>query len=580
VVGIKDKRFLWIAFLIYSLFLSWAWTFVLRYHDDVLIVGGAAGDDMDPFNATDTALVGIHSVLSMFAVRTSDIKTGVGQAELEDLSSVDYYACCGLGHRLIRMTLAAYVARQHNFTLRNFWGWCGERQPVEVFSYLFRPVPAGEVAHVTSRNLVMPFYNEVPGFPALVREAASTIDGTGHPNSMQQHRRQVQPADNPHHYQSTADPAGSCHLCPADKVQSDLELYTSLRDRFRHKQMVDDFVEAHFANATVIGIHVRAGNNEGGDFEQKGRAISNPDLWVEQIQKLVEEQLLGPSMVARGRRTSDNNEDHDKPLVWSKPPIIYLATDTPSMVTRFRRQFASINITVVDMPQNGRAQEGKGVLFGESNKVHNKGDMATQGSGDDRHHEEDHQNTPNGDESGGDDYSSCLKGWSDTVTDMLLLSHADVVIAGKPSSFVQTLPMSLAFGKPMELRKATLENKVYCEVIPRYRQITSVLNGSASTIVDGGRAEWEAAAPAMQCYGSYAEWCCNHTTWIRFRYKGPKGRDKVIAKEFVRFPLSSPAGVPNDHHTGMRNRTSNCQRPRRGRGGGGWRDKCLPHAWV
>ena len=66
---------------------------------------------------------------------------------LEDLSSVDFFACCGIGHRLVRMSLAHFVAKQRNFTLRGFWGWCGEKSPVEVFSYLFRPYTADEVAH-------------------------------------------------------------------------------------------------------------------------------------------------------------------------------------------------------------------------------------------------------------------------------------------------------------------------------------------------------------------------------------------------------------------------------------------------
>lgn len=577
-VGISDKRFLWIAVLVYTLFLSWAWTFIVRSHEDVTIFRETAGKE-NSFNATDARQTGIHGTLSMFAVTTSDIRTGADEANLEELSSVDYYACCGLGHRLIRMTLAAYVARQNNFTLRNFWGWCGEQQPVEVFSYLFRPVPAEEVAHFTSRNMVIPFYNEVPGFPALVRKATSTMDGNGHPNNLQQQQqqqqlqsRQVRQDENPHQQQPTADP-GSCVLCPADKVQSDLDLYSSLRDRFRHKQLVDDFVQTHFENATVIGIHVRAGNNEGGDFDQKGRGISNPDLWVKDIRDLVESQLLG------GKHKSGNDETDDKSFLLSKPPIIYLATDTPSMVRRFRHQFATINIPVVDLPQQGRPQEGMGVLFGESDKVHNKGDVVKQSGTDDRRHHDDHENKSNGDGVGGDDYSSCLKGWSDTVADMLLLSHADVVIAGKPSSFVQTLPMSLAFGKPMADRKLTLKNKVYCEVIPRYRQVSSVLNG---TSVNGDVDEWEETSPTMQCYGSYADWCCNYSTWIKFHYKGPKGHDKVIAKEFVRFQPTFPAGLPSmkDHHKVMRNRTANCLRPRRGREGGGWRDKCLPHSWV
>jgi len=420
---------------------------------------------------------------------------------LESLSSVDYYACCGLGHRLIRMSLANYVAKQLNFSLRSFWGWCGEKQPIEVFSYLFRPPSASEVSHVTSRNQLLPFYNEVPGFQTLVR--TSTAETTNCP-------------------------------CREDKVGSDLELYTSLRNRFRNKGVVNEFVHNHFSNATFsIGIHVRAGNGEGGDFERKGRSISNPDLWVQQVRSLIQESIL----------TATTNR---------AAPVVYLATDTPSMVNRFRQQFALINVPVFALPQQGRLEEGNGVLFGESDKVHNKG------------------NRENGDtetiDQDDDDYSSCLRGWTDTITDMMILSHADVVIAAKPSSFVQTLPMSLAFGRPKHMQRLS---NVYCEVISQFEEV-----------LHGEDKEWIEASPTMQCYESYDDWCCNHSTWIKFHVTGRMGHKKVVSKEFVKFPpLEMNLESQFKEYKGMRNRTDNCPRPRRGRAGGGWKDKCLPHVW-
>ena len=140
---------------------------------------------------------------------------------LEELSSVDYWACCGLGHRLIRMSLAHYVAKQRNFSLRAFWGWCGEQAPIEVFSYLFRPYKSSEVQGISRGNVLLPFYNEVPGFSALVRT----------------------PTNN----------RSEC-ACQRDKVDADFELYSSLRDRFRSKHIVDKFVREQFDNATVIGV--------------------------------------------------------------------------------------------------------------------------------------------------------------------------------------------------------------------------------------------------------------------------------------------------------------------------------------
>ena len=61
-------------------------------------------------------------------------------------SSVDYHACCGLGHRLSRMSDANYVAQRLNLGLRSFWGFCGN---LEVHYYLFGPQRENMLANVT-----------------------------------------------------------------------------------------------------------------------------------------------------------------------------------------------------------------------------------------------------------------------------------------------------------------------------------------------------------------------------------------------------------------------------------------------
>jgi hypothetical protein len=53
----------------------------------------------------------------------------------------------------------------------------------------------------------------------------------------------------------------------------------------------------------------------------------------------------------------------------------------------------------------------------------------------------------------------CLEGWQAMMSDMLLLSHADVLIAARHSSFTQSLPMSLVFD-----RKQAIKGPHFCEV--------------------------------------------------------------------------------------------------------------------
>ncbi len=73
-------------------------------------------------------------------------------------SSLDYFACCGAGHRVIRTAAAYFVARHINFGLRVFWGWCAS---VELYDYLFGPEPLEDLDNVASVNANTIFRNDV-----------------------------------------------------------------------------------------------------------------------------------------------------------------------------------------------------------------------------------------------------------------------------------------------------------------------------------------------------------------------------------------------------------------------------------
>jgi len=181
------------------------------------------------------------------------------------------------------------------------------------------------------------------------------------------------------------------------------------------------------------------------------------------------------------------------------PPLLYVATDTPALGELLRQHS---RLPIVEWRQ---ARVEHGVLLGQATQV--------------RHLTR----------------TECVQRWRDTVTDLMLLSHANVVIAGRPSSFVQTLPMSLALG-----RRQPKQNQLpvsYCEVMGD-------------------------AAEQMQCFGSYREWCCEHETWI------------AEGKEFVRFvPVGAPFPTPPILKRPAD--ASSCY-PRPGMRAKQW---CLPHEW-
>ena len=334
------------------------------------------------------------------------LQQGLSPTELhyEKLPSVDYYACCGLGHRLSKLTDAWYVSRNISFALKTFWGFCDEH--TEVFSHLFGSQPPSELTNVHEGRQILQLRNEVPGMQPLIRKQ-NVCMCDGH----------------------------------EDKIQTDLELYRSLYNRYQFKRNVDEFMLHHnFANHTVLGMHIRAGNGEAGDFINKKRGIPNVELWVQKVTEHLQNLL---------RLQKIHN------------PMLYIATDTPAMIGYFRK--ALLNMTIVDLPQD-RAETG--VLFGERGAVANLS------------------------------RSECLGGWIYAMTDMMLLSSADIVIAARPSSFVHAMPHSLAFGNKRS-------PKPFCEMPPD--------------------ASW------FKCYRTYRQWCCTTTTRSVMQ--------NTQTQEFIQLPL-------------------------------------------
>jgi hypothetical protein len=359
----------------------------------------------------------------------------------KEKSTVDYMACCGLGHRISRLSEANYVAKLLNFGLRSFWGYC---DTTGVFHYLFGQQPLEELVNVTDKHRFVRVHNDVPGFTKLIRKGAKE----------------------------------ECK-CYVDKVEEDVRFYQSMRKRFRLKDQVEAFRRKHFLNqnVTVVGMHIRAGNGEEGDFARRRRAIGNADEWIQNVVDQLVRANWGPS-------------------------VLFVATDTPPMIDKLR---ALLNgkMTVVSFEQV-RPQHGTGVLFGE------RGQVVTTGE-------------------------KCLEGWENSLMDMILLSHADVVVAARPSSFSQSMPMSLVLATLKESRKAM---HPYCELNP--------------------------AGTDMRCYQDFREWCCIGTT--SFSLEGIHQR-----VDYLRMP---PEAM-NEKKVKIMDRDHGGCLPKPE----GWKQTCLPYDW-
>jgi Nodulation protein Z (NodZ) len=261
--------------------------------------------------------------------------------------------------------------------------------------------------------------------------------------------------------------------------------YHQLRDRFRGQTVVNQFRRDHFDNKIVIGIHIRAGNGESGDFSDRNRTIADLPKWLQSLAALIRTTHL--SSIRNGHKA-----------------VIFLATDTPSLESKLKVVLPEVDVVVWSQQ---RPSEGSGVLFGVQGRVN----IAVE---------------------------SCLDNWEDAFIDMMLLSYVDVLIAARPSSFTQALPMSLILS----------HDKTFCEV--------------------------NLDATAMQCYTTFQDWCCRGRS--SFSLEGIKQR-----YEYVRMPTDRGIHAIDLDSYDDRKRFKIEERPPNGCEPKpiGWKQTCLPFDW-
>jgi Nodulation protein Z (NodZ) len=261
-------------------------------------------------------------------------------------SSVEFIACCGLGHRLSRMAGAAHIAYELETTFLSHWGCCGN---TNVFYDLFGFDPILFGQRITPRPTE-------PPSPNVNNETKQRQKQQKHNNHNEHHlqfRFETPPFQN-------LKKAGVNCPCTPDKIDSDFNFYSTLRNRYTRKHEVDAFVQRHFYNRTSIGLHIRAGNGEQGDFARKGRAIADQAAFVHNT-------IQGIHQLLRNATTTTQNGS-----VLLPPPVLFIATDTPHFIQDFRVTLNGI-MSVVELTQP-RREEGQGVLFGEFNRVTSLGD--------------------------------------------------------------------------------------------------------------------------------------------------------------------------------------------------------------
>jgi hypothetical protein len=191
-----------------------------------------------------------------------------------------------------------------------------------------------------------------------------------------------------------------------DKLESDSEFYDRLMANYMFKDEVEAFMEEHnFAEHEVIGIHLSAGNGEAKHMIEDERVFMN------NILHLVSQYVRLMKMLFHDRFAK-------------RKPLIFLATDTPRLIPEIKAATEKFGVKTVCLDQI-RVEDEDGLTY-----------KALSGK-----------------------EERCLEGWKAMTSDMMLLSHSDVVIAARPSAFTQSLPLSRVFDKHVDE-----EGPHYCEV--------------------------------------------------------------------------------------------------------------------
>lgn len=300
-----------------------------------------------------------------------------------------YRATSGLGHRLMRTANSYHIARinqrQHFYV---DWGWeCGnnsEGNP-DIFDNLFGHGPmvtASEPNSVGAREHHLEFDVQPSPYKGMYELQPEDERLVNYSPSYVMHticRRK----ERKNIYRRLYD-----LKLIYEKVVSDEQFFRQLRNLFRFNDRARAFTEEHsFSERLVVGVHIRAGNGEKGSFADAKRGFDDLDGWIGRL--AISLNQLVEKMGAH--RTL------------SKPPLLFVATDQTSVIDVLANATKPYGLSTATFDQFRPEQ---GVTFSKPGRG-----------------------------------EACHEAWVVQWIDALLLSASDAVVAGRYSSFTQSLPL-------------------------------------------------------------------------------------------------------------------------------------------
>ena len=219
-------------------------------------------------------------------------------------------AACGIGHRLVRNARIYHLARTLGYQVHVFW--FPFRELFEDLPFLQASVDVHDGFRFT--NEAGPIMSIMGSTSEMIRIEDLKSDDVIH-------------FDLSSHSNKNAWRRFLFNVASKDYIVNfHITLLTLLREKWIRR--IESFLN-HLSHNYLIGLHVRTGNNEGGDFDIKNRQL-DLDVVLEKFNN----EIMHRSF------------DHE--------PVVLLATDNPRVVEWFDKK-SSLRIVrfALDLPSNG-----------------------------------------------------------------------------------------------------------------------------------------------------------------------------------------------------------------------------------
>eukprot|EP00536_Pseudo-nitzschia_multiseries_P011191 jgi/Psemu1/28122/gm1.28122_g len=473
------------------------------------------------------------------ALRIASVTKEVEAASYDDkeqkekpLRHILYSACCGLGHRLKRQAAAFRAAKMMGAP--HLWVKWGRNckvasvktgSKIDLFDLLFGsgPMVFDEDASEATTNLSPS--QSLEGTALTITTGNTTLQERAKNgiNTREKRKNKKLSTFLRRRYEAVSKglrtngtipflngAPGFNFKCPGRNLTreivlnnaiSDLKFYEQLRSLFRFNDKIEYFAQKmhRFSERITVGIHIRTGNGEKGDFQKKKRGFEDLDQWLVNMVELIHQLSLRIESAAVAKANATDGHDYEHPH--ELRPLIFVATDDPSAVEKIAAAANPLNISAVAFPQL-RLGNGTGVTYNAKF----------------------------------DSSNNCLASWASQFIDASLLGATDVMIAGRYSSFSQSLPLTSIFSDSIVAAAAAATKKqTGGNVIAN----TTSAAKNASRFANRMFCEANHPGDGMRCYDDYVDWATNENM-IYFTSAGQDWNSNRPLKVFHRKEIYLP----------------------------------------